>query len=156
MLLAGGARVRASLGDDAPRPRSPRAAATLLPDAAALAGRLVARGFERVVYLGSNELRGLASEAALKLLELTDWADRRGCRNPCSASVTAPRRSSTVSMWSSGCRPTMAMRGPTIATCSPSLARDARAAAIVGVGAGFADVLGGVEGLEHEGMNGSE
>ena len=38
----------------------------------ALAARLVARGFERVVYLGSNELRGLASEAALKLLELTD------------------------------------------------------------------------------------
>ena len=29
-------------------------------------------GFERVVYLGSNELRGLAAEAALKLLELTD------------------------------------------------------------------------------------
>ena len=28
--------------------------------------------FERVVYLGSNELRGLALEAALKLLELTD------------------------------------------------------------------------------------
>ena len=28
--------------------------------------------YERVVYLGSNELRGLAAEAALKLLELTD------------------------------------------------------------------------------------
>ena len=50
----------------------PVAAAELLPQATALAGRLVARGFERVVYLGSNELRGLASEAALKLLELTD------------------------------------------------------------------------------------
>jgi len=33
---------------------------------------LVARRFHRVVYLGSNELRGLAREAALKLLELTD------------------------------------------------------------------------------------
>ena len=31
-----------------------------------------AQRFERVVYLGSNELRGLALEAALKLLELTD------------------------------------------------------------------------------------
>lgn len=33
---------------------------------------LVARQFQRVVYLGSNELRGLAREASLKLLELTD------------------------------------------------------------------------------------
>lgn len=33
---------------------------------------LVARKFKRVVYLGSNELRGLAREASLKLLELTD------------------------------------------------------------------------------------
>jgi tagatose-6-phosphate ketose/aldose isomerase len=32
----------------------------------------VERRFERVVYLGSNELRGLAREASLKLLELTD------------------------------------------------------------------------------------
>ena len=33
---------------------------------------LVSRKFKRVVYLGSNELRGLAREASLKLLELTD------------------------------------------------------------------------------------
>lgn len=33
---------------------------------------LVRAQFERVVYLGSNELRGLAHEAALKMLELTD------------------------------------------------------------------------------------
>ncbi|GJI92319.1 SIS domain-containing protein [Duganella hordei] len=33
---------------------------------------LVARRFQRVVYLGSNELKGLAREAALKLLELSD------------------------------------------------------------------------------------
>src|SRR4030095_10070953 len=36
------------------------------------AQQLVASRFERVVYLGSNELLGLAREAALKLLELTD------------------------------------------------------------------------------------
>lgn len=47
-------------------------AEALLPKAAALAASLVARRFERVVYLGSNELRGLAAEAALKLLELSD------------------------------------------------------------------------------------
>jgi tagatose-6-phosphate ketose/aldose isomerase len=34
--------------------------------------KLVARGFERVVYLGSHIFKGLAREAALKLLELTD------------------------------------------------------------------------------------
>jgi tagatose-6-phosphate ketose/aldose isomerase len=33
---------------------------------------LVQEGFERVVFLGSNELKGLAREAALKMLELTD------------------------------------------------------------------------------------
>ena len=48
------------------------AASVLLNQAWAMAQRLVARKFQRVVYLGSNELRGLASEAALKLLELTD------------------------------------------------------------------------------------
>jgi tagatose-6-phosphate ketose/aldose isomerase len=49
-----------------------RAAEALLPNAWSLAQRLVAREFQRVIYLGSNELSGLASEAALKLLELTD------------------------------------------------------------------------------------
>jgi tagatose-6-phosphate ketose/aldose isomerase len=48
------------------------AAAQTLPLVMPLAARLIAGGFERVAYLGSNELRGLASEAALKLLELTD------------------------------------------------------------------------------------
>jgi tagatose-6-phosphate ketose/aldose isomerase len=42
--------------------------ATALP----LLQALVAQQFKRVVYLGSNELRGLAREASLKLLELTD------------------------------------------------------------------------------------
>ena len=34
--------------------------------------KLAARGFERVVYLGSHIFKGLAHEAALKLLELSD------------------------------------------------------------------------------------
>jgi len=42
--------------------------ATALP----LLQALVAQQFKRVVYLGSNELSGLAREASLKLLELTD------------------------------------------------------------------------------------
>jgi len=70
MLLAGALAFR--LLDERAPVRLAAAAAAVLPQATALAGRLVARGFERVVYLGSNELRGLAAEAALKLLELTD------------------------------------------------------------------------------------
>jgi tagatose-6-phosphate ketose/aldose isomerase len=42
--------------------------ATQAPAMKALAGR----GYERVVYLGSHMFKGLAREAALKLLELTD------------------------------------------------------------------------------------
>ena len=37
-----------------------------------VAHALVAQGFDRIVYLGSNTLQGLAREAALKMLELTD------------------------------------------------------------------------------------
>jgi len=43
-----------------------------LDGALPLLRELVARRFRRVVYLGSNELCGLAREASLKLLELTD------------------------------------------------------------------------------------
>ena len=70
MFLAGAMAFR--LIDPAVAVHLARAADDLLPRAAALAQRLVSRGYERVVYLGSNELRGLAAEAALKLLELTD------------------------------------------------------------------------------------
>jgi tagatose-6-phosphate ketose/aldose isomerase len=52
---------------------APSAAADKLQETALpLLQSLVARRFKRVVYLGSNELRGLAREASLKLLELTD------------------------------------------------------------------------------------
>lgn len=52
---------------------APSAAGThVLDTATPLLNALVARRFHRVVYLGSNELRGLAREASLKLLELTD------------------------------------------------------------------------------------
>lgn len=52
---------------------APSAAASQLPQTALpLLTALVARRFSRVVYLGSNALCGLAREAALKLLELTD------------------------------------------------------------------------------------
>jgi len=43
-----------------------------MPRIEAMAGELAAKRFERVVFLGSNELQSLAAEAALKTLELTD------------------------------------------------------------------------------------
>ncbi|HEX5685744.1 MAG TPA: SIS domain-containing protein [Ideonella sp.] len=48
------------------------AASAVLAQGLMLAEQLVEQRFERVVYLGSNELQGLAREAALKLLELSD------------------------------------------------------------------------------------
>jgi tagatose-6-phosphate ketose/aldose isomerase len=47
------------------------AAGQLLAERAGQLAGLVARGYRRVVYLGSGALTGLAREAALKLLELT-------------------------------------------------------------------------------------
>jgi tagatose-6-phosphate ketose/aldose isomerase len=49
-----------------------QAATDLLESGLPLLNQLVDRRFKRVVYLGSNELKGLAQEAALKLLELSD------------------------------------------------------------------------------------
>ncbi|USX25338.1 SIS domain-containing protein [Oxalobacteraceae bacterium OTU3CINTB1] len=51
---------------------SSAAGANLHGTALPLLQSLVAQKYKRVVYLGSNELRGLAREASLKLLELTD------------------------------------------------------------------------------------
>src|SRR6516164_8421458 len=45
---------------------------SVLDSSVPLLRQLVGAGFERVVYLGSQELKGLAREAALKMLELTD------------------------------------------------------------------------------------
>ena len=58
------------------------AGAALLRHSAPLAAALAERGFERVVYLGSNELAGLAREAALKLLELSDGQVMAGFDTP--------------------------------------------------------------------------
>jgi tagatose-6-phosphate ketose/aldose isomerase len=44
----------------------------VIPDGVSLLQALVARNYERVVFLGSKEFKGLASESALKMLELTD------------------------------------------------------------------------------------
>jgi len=51
-----------------------QAAASVIATQAEPMKALAARGYERVVYLGSHVFKGLAQEAALKLLELTDGA----------------------------------------------------------------------------------
>ncbi len=64
LLILGGA-------DDAAVAALSTAAARALGLVQVPARELAARGFERVVYLGSGPLTGLARESALKLLELT-------------------------------------------------------------------------------------
>src|ERR1700730_18597430 len=49
-----------------------RLAGRVLPDSLPLIRGLVSENFERVVYLGSKEFKGLARESALKMLEMTD------------------------------------------------------------------------------------
>ena len=49
-----------------------RLARKILPDTLPMLRGLVGRDFTRLVYLGSKEFKGLAQEAALKMLELTD------------------------------------------------------------------------------------
>jgi tagatose-6-phosphate ketose/aldose isomerase len=51
-----------------------RAVNDVIADADTRMAELAARDFDRVVYLGSGVLKGLAREAALKLLELSDGA----------------------------------------------------------------------------------
>jgi len=138
------------LGPDAV-PRLARACERAMSRVHALAQELVARRFERVVFLGSNGLRGLAAEAALKMLELTD-----GRTVATSDSVLGFRHG-----------PKTIINDRTLVVVLPSndgytraydrdllaeLRRDARAGAIVAVGARFDD-LDGVHGLEHDGMD---
>jgi tagatose-6-phosphate ketose/aldose isomerase len=59
------------LGKDRPQTLS-RAAADLLETQIPYVTELARAGFERVVYLGGQEFKGLAREAALKMLELSD------------------------------------------------------------------------------------
>jgi len=72
MLLAAAAALQVVPTDDAHAARLAAAGAHVLDSCVSLLTSLVHAGFERVVYLGSKELKGLAREAALKMLELTD------------------------------------------------------------------------------------
>ena len=72
MLLAAAGALRLIPTDGTRSARLSRLAMHVLTSWLPVITSLVHAQFERVVYLGSKELKGLAREAALKMLELTD------------------------------------------------------------------------------------
>jgi tagatose-6-phosphate ketose/aldose isomerase len=72
MLLAAAAALQVLPADDARVARLAGIGQYVMDTCVAHLLSLVEARFERVVYLGSTELKGLAREAALKMLELTD------------------------------------------------------------------------------------
>ena len=72
MLLAAAGALRLMPMDGRHSARLSRLAMHVLTSWLPVITSLVRAQFARVVYLGSNELKGLAREAALKMLELTD------------------------------------------------------------------------------------
>jgi tagatose-6-phosphate ketose/aldose isomerase len=72
MLLAAAMTFDLIARDAEPVARLARSASEVLAGTLPLIGRLARERFERIVYLGSNSLKGLAREAALKTLELSD------------------------------------------------------------------------------------
>ena len=72
MLLTAALALRAIPPDQARLARVSALAAHVLNVWQPQLQNLVSAQFERIVYLGSNELKGIAREAALKMLELTD------------------------------------------------------------------------------------
>jgi len=72
MLLAAAMALGALGVDDERSARLAHLAKQVLPERASLLQDLVRSKFERIVYLGSKELKGLSRESALKMLELTD------------------------------------------------------------------------------------
>jgi tagatose-6-phosphate ketose/aldose isomerase len=72
MILSGALAFRAVPTGAARAGTLTRLAGRILPDSGPLIRSLVSSSFERVVYLGSKEFKGLARESALKMLEMTD------------------------------------------------------------------------------------
>jgi tagatose-6-phosphate ketose/aldose isomerase len=72
MLLAAALALKAVSPDAAHSALLGRLATAILPDALSRLRALAEVDFRRIIYLGSQELLGLAHEAALKMLEMTD------------------------------------------------------------------------------------
>jgi tagatose-6-phosphate ketose/aldose isomerase len=134
-------------------PRLAGAAATVMAPAQALALRLARQRFERVVYLGSNELRALAAEAALKMLELTD-----GRTVAMSESVLGFRHGPKTVVNDRTAIVVLLSNDPYTRAYDydllRELRRDARAGALVALGT-RGENLGDIERLEFTGMDGA-
>ena len=72
MLLAAALALRGTAAGAARMNSLAQFAERILPGSETLLHSLVSQKFERAVYLGAKEFHGLAREAALKMLELTD------------------------------------------------------------------------------------
>lgn len=72
MLLAAAAAFGLVSRDDVRPAALGRLAREVITGSLPLLRDLVSQGYDRVVYLGAKELKGLAREAALKMLELSD------------------------------------------------------------------------------------
>jgi len=72
MLLAASLALEAMPADEGRVARLARLASQIMSGGVPLLTSLVRAQFERAIFLGSSELTGLAREAALKMLELTD------------------------------------------------------------------------------------
>jgi len=72
MLLAASLALEAMPADEGRVARLARLASQIMSGGVPLLTSLVRAQFERAIFLGSSELKGLAREAALKMLELTD------------------------------------------------------------------------------------
>jgi tagatose-6-phosphate ketose/aldose isomerase len=72
MLLAAACAFRATEGGGKRAAALAPLARHIVADRLSLLQQLVSHHFERVVYLGAKEFKGLARESALKMLELTD------------------------------------------------------------------------------------
>jgi len=72
MLLAASLALRGTESGAARAASLAQLGQRILPGSESLLHDLVSRKFERVVYLGAKEFHGLAREASLKMLELTD------------------------------------------------------------------------------------
>jgi tagatose-6-phosphate ketose/aldose isomerase len=72
MLLAAALALRGTAAGAARMAALAQLCQRILPGSETLLHSLVSQKFERVVYLGAREFHGLAREASLKMLELTD------------------------------------------------------------------------------------
>ena len=81
--------------------------------------RLASSGYERVVYLGSGLLKGLAHESSLKLLDLTAGEIVTYFESPLGFRH-GPSPSSTIGRWPSATSRGIRTRASTTWTSSPS------------------------------------